>query len=81
MIWGSFLATELLKEYARLIFTRHPQVSYILALTSMQREGKTLTDALAAMALEAKSVKSLSDRVQALETVIKNLKSSNPSLK
>ena len=81
MIWGSFLATDLLKEYVRLLFTRHPQVSSILALTSMQREGKTLTDALAAMAAEAKVVKSLADRVQSVEQTVKNLKSNNPTLK
>ena len=72
MISGSFLATDLLKEYVRLLFTRHPQVSSILALTSMQREGKTLTDALAAMAVEAKVVKSLADRVQSVEQTVKN---------
>ena len=49
MIWGSFLATDLLREYAYLHFIQHPQVSSILALASVQREGKALDEALSAM--------------------------------
>ncbi len=35
-IWGSFRMTKLLKEYRRLKFYQHPQVSNMLALTSLQ---------------------------------------------
>ena len=71
MIWDSFLSSDLLKEYTRLHFTQHPQVLSILALTSMQREGRSVTEAVATLASETKTVKSLGDKVKALEAEIK----------
>jgi len=59
MIWGSFRTAELLAEYMRLRWLQHPQVSSILALTSMQREGKALNDALSSLGTVAADVKSI----------------------
>ena len=40
MIWGGFNTTDLLMEYTRLCWNQHPQVSSILALTSLQNGGQ-----------------------------------------
>ena len=44
MIWSSFNTAELL-----VCWIHHPQVSSILTLTSMQREGKATNEAVAAL--------------------------------
>jgi aminoglycoside phosphotransferase len=81
MIWGSFRTAELLKEYTRLRWVQHPQVSSILALTSMQREGKALTDAVATMGTQATTLKKHTTDLKQVQDDYKQLKRSNPSLK
>ncbi len=72
MIWGSFRTAELLAGYVRLRWLHHPQVLSILALTSMQREGKMLVDALSALG-------SVADEVKGVKEDINQLKKSKPS--
>ena len=81
MIWGSFRTTELLNEYMRLRWIQHPQVSSILALTSLQREGKALHEAISALKEKESSIASLSTKVTRLTTDYNNLKSNNPTLR
>ena len=81
MIWGSFRTAELLKEYTCLRWVQHPQVSSILALTSMQREGKALTDAVATMGTQATTLKKHTTDLKQVQDDYKQLKRSNPSLK
>ena len=56
MIWGSFCTTELLSEYMCLHFIQHPQISSILALPSLQREGKSIDEAVAALPNDQKAI-------------------------
>jgi hypothetical protein len=75
MIWGSFRTTKLLEEYQRLKFYQHPHVSNMLALTSMQREGKKVKKALATLGTLSKSVESHHSKIGLLEKDVKALKS------
>ena len=81
MIWGSFRTTELLNEYMRLRWIQHPQVSSILALTSLQREGKALHEAISALKEKESTLTSLGTRVTRLTTDYNNLKTNNPTLR
>ena len=72
---------ELLEEYLRLRFIQHPQVSSILALTSMQREGKSLNEAVANLASEGKAIKTHASQIKTLQEQLNTLKHNNPSLK
>ena len=71
MIWGSFATAELLKEYERLRWVQHPQVSATLALTAMQREGKNIQDALAAKGNETAASKKNADAIKKINEVLK----------
>jgi hypothetical protein len=59
MIWGSFRTTKLLEEYRRLKFYQHPHVSNMLALTSLQHEGKKVKNTLSALGTLNKDVNKL----------------------
>ena len=80
MTWGSFRTTEVLREYERLRFVQHPQVSSILALTSMQREGKALQEALSALTSEARTIKTHTMQIARINTDLKNIRDNNPNL-
>ena len=67
MIWGSFQTNKVLQEYLRLRFTQHPQVSYIMAQTSMQRKGKTIQEAAASLKASAELLKSLDKDLKELK--------------
>ena len=81
MIWGSFRTTKLLNEYMRLRWIQHPQVSSILALTSLQREEKALHEAISALKKKESSIATLSTKVTRLTTDYNNLKTNNPTLR
>lgn len=81
MIWGSFKATDLAEEFKRQKFIEHPKVVSILALTSIEREGKSVADAIAAAKGDKEAVAKIEKRVQAIETQLKMLKTKNPDLK
>ena len=73
MIWGSLRTADLLAEYSRLRWIQHPQVSSILALTSMQTEGKALADTIA-------TINTINRDVNKLNESWKKLKRENPTL-
>ncbi len=56
MIWGSFRRTKFLKEYRHLKFYEHPQVSNMLTLTSLQRKGKNVENALTTLGMLTNNV-------------------------
>jgi hypothetical protein len=75
------------EEFRKQKFVEHPKALSILALTSIEREGKTMA------LLELKIAKQLADskggekltkldtRISALENKLKNLMTKNPDLK
>ena len=74
MIWGSFRTTKLLEEYQRLKFYQHPHISNMLALTSLQREGKKVEKALSALGGLAKTVEAHQSKLGQLEKDLKVVK-------
>jgi hypothetical protein len=87
MIWGCFKATDLAEEFRAQKFVEHPKALSILALTSIEREGKSmalLEQRIAKQIAEAsKSDKlmKLDTRVQTVENKLKNIIAKNPELK
>lgn len=81
MIWGSMKATDLAEEFKKQKFIEHPKVVSILALTSIEREGKAISDALKDLKADKESIAKIERRVQALETTNKNLRLKNPDVK
>ncbi len=77
MIWGSFRTTKLLEEYRRLKFYQHPHVSNMLALTSLQREGKKVENTLSALGILTKDVEKLKAQVGQCERDVKSLKNAS----
>jgi hypothetical protein len=74
MIWGSFRTTKLLEEYNRLKFYQHPHVSNMLALTSLQQEGKKVETTLSMLGTLTKDVKKLKSQCGQCEKDVKALK-------
>lgn len=74
MIWGSLRTTKLLEEYQRLKFYQHPHISNMLALTSLQREGKKVEKALSTLGGLAKTVDAHQSKLGQLEKDLKALK-------
>ena len=77
MIWGSFKTTKLLEEYRRLKFYQHPHVSNMLALTSLQREGKKVENTLSALGTLTKDVEKLKTQCGQVERDVKSLKNAS----
>ena len=87
MIWGCFKATDLAEEYRKQKFIEHPKALAILALTSIEREGKSMA------LLEQRIAKQIADankgdkilkfdtRIQTVENKLKNILAKNPELK
>ena len=74
MIWGSFRTTKLLEEYQQLKFYQHPHVSNMMALTSLQQEGKKVEKALSTLGTLSKSVEAHQSKLGQLEKDLKALK-------
>ena len=74
MIWGSFRTAKLLEEYQRLKFYQHPHVSNMLALTSLQREGKKVEKAVSTMTTLMKSVEVHQSKIVQIEKDLKGMK-------
>ncbi len=74
MIWGSFRTTKLLEGYRRLKFYQHPHVSNMLALTSLQCEGKKVKNTLSALGTLIKDVDKLKTQSGQCERDVKALK-------
>ena len=87
MIWGCFRATDLAEEFRKQKFVEHPKALSILALTSIEREGKTMQKLEERMAKQiadaAKGDKftKLDTKLQQLDNKIKNIIAKNPDLK
>ena len=77
MIWESFKTTKLLEEYRRLKFYQHPHVSNMLALTSLQREGKKVENTLLALRTLTKDVEKLKTQCGQCKRDVKSLKSAS----
>ncbi len=75
MIWGSFRTTKLLEEYQQLKFYQHPHVSNMLALTSLQWEGKKVEKALWTLGGLAKTVEAHQVKLGHMDKDLKALKS------
>jgi len=71
-----------LDEYLAHKFIEHPKVTSLLALTSLEREGKTIAAAIEKFndAKDKTNVKNLEVRVKKLEHDLKTLRDKNPSL-
>ncbi len=74
MIWGSFHTAKLLKEYQHLKFYQRPHVSNMLALTSLQQEGKKVKKAVSTMGALLKSVEMHQSKIVQIEQDLKGLK-------
>jgi hypothetical protein len=74
MIWGSFCTTKLLDKYQQLKFYQHPHVSNMLALTSLQREGKKVEKYPSTLGTLSKTVEAHQSKLGQLKKDIKALK-------
>eukprot|EP00956_Cyclotella_meneghiniana_P030544 scaffold77143_cov87-Cyclotella_meneghiniana.AAC.1 len=87
MIWGCFRATDMAEEYRQQKYVEHPKALSILALTSIEREGKTMAkleervDKKIADAGKGDKLTKLDTRIQQLENKFKNMIAKNPDLK
>ena len=74
MCWGAMKATDRVEQYRREKFIEFSKVTSILALTSMEHEGKGLTEALGAVISDRDKVKAMDVVVKRLEKELKTLK-------
>ena len=74
MIWGSFKATDLAEEYKKQKFIEHPKVCSILALTSIEREGNSIAEAIASLQSNSDTIGALLKRVVQCEKDLKWVK-------
>lgn len=87
LIWGALRATDHVEEFRRQKFVEHPKALSILALTSIEREGKTMALLETKIAKQIADVKTgdkftkLDTRISAMENKLKNLFTKNPDLK
>ena len=75
LIWGSFKATDLGEEFRKAKFIEHPKTLSILALTSLEREGKSIAEAMAGIQSEKYLITKLANRVKIIEAQIKSINS------
>ena len=74
MIWGSFRTAKLLEEYQHLKFYQHPHVLNMLALSSLQQEGKKVKKAVSTMGALSKMVELHQSKIVQIEKDLKGLK-------
>jgi hypothetical protein len=79
-VWASFKTTEMLKSYQMHNWVEHPKASSILALTSIRKEGKIVTDTIAKLRDQNSTTAKHSADIKELQEEIKALKQKNPSL-
>lgn len=79
-VWASFKTTEMLKSYQMHNWVEHPKASSILALTSIRKEGKIVTDTIAKLRDQNSTIAKHSTDIKKLQEDIKALKQKNPSL-
>jgi hypothetical protein len=86
MIWGCFKATDFGEEFRKQKFVEHHKALAILALTSIEREGKAMSlleERMKKVFEASKNEKyaKLETRIQMVENWKKNLVTKNPDLK
>ena len=81
LCWGAMLATDRVEMYRRDKFIECPKVTSILALTSMEREGKSIAEAMSAFQGDKEKLTRVDTLAKKLEKDLKTLKDKNPSLK
>ena len=74
MCWGMMKATDLLDEFSKLKFVRHPEVTYAMSLSALQKDAKDGTTSLKA---ELADTTAIAKRV---DVDLKALKRRNPNL-
>ena len=79
-VWASFKTTEMLKGYQAHNWVEHPKTSSILALTSMQKEGKSIAELTSSVKSHSASVQKLETELKRIKEELKELKKKNPSL-
>lgn len=86
MMWAALKATDFIEEFRKAKFIEHPKALAILALTSIEREGKAqelLEERLKKLVEAGVSAKysRLETRVQTAENKLKSIVMKNPDLK
>jgi hypothetical protein len=87
MIWGCFKATDYTEEFRAQKFVQHHKASAILALTTLEREGKAMSlleekiEKKLAEGNKSDKLTKLDTRIQVLENKFKNMIAKNPDLK
>ena len=66
-MWGSMQTTVLVEEYAINNFIDHPKISFILALSSMQKEGLQLKKLAIDLNLHVGAAVAVEKRLKAVE--------------
>ena len=74
MCWGMMKATDLLDEFSKLEFVRHPEVIYAMSLSALQKDAK---DGAASLKSELADTTAIAKRV---DVDLKALKRRNPDL-
>ena len=80
-MWGSFQATEMLREYTRNKWIKHARAADMLTLTSIQREGKLVGELTKTGTKVEDDLGVLKAEVIELKDGFKGPKKKNPSLK
>ena len=70
----------MLKSYQHHTLVEHPKTSSIMALTSMQKEGKAINEITAQVASHKSSIQKVTNELKQLKDEIKEMKKKNPSL-
>jgi hypothetical protein len=87
MIWGCFKATDYTEEFRAQKFVQHHKALAILALTTLEREGKAMSlleekiEKKLAEGNKSDKLTKLDTRIQVLENKFKNIIAKNPDLK
>ena len=79
-IWCSMRTAKTLIEYSDKNWVEHPKTSSILVLTSLRKEGKGMTEALAKMEADSRAIGKHTAEISQLKLEFKKLKEKNPSL-
>ena len=87
MLFGIMRATELLDEYAKAEWVKHPSVSAAMVLASLQKDGKgksvvsgTVAEHTTKIASLFDSAASLKASCKSVQEELKSLKNKNPNL-
>ena len=80
MIYSMLRSTQILEGFAELGWIRHPDVSSALVVASLQKEGKSVKEAVKSTKQEVAQVKTNKSNIKSLQTELQNLRTRNPNL-